>query len=86
MQHSSLTMQNPDAGFAPILVSYACETTGRQIPDGHRRKAMDGDEGEFERNGLPAPSLGASRHAPPALSLSVSNPPPVASAKEANKL
>jgi hypothetical protein len=42
-----------------ILVSYAYDITGRQIPAGYRGLALDGDEAEFERSGLSALSLGA---------------------------
>jgi hypothetical protein len=41
------------------VVDYAYDITGAQIPAGYRGKALDGDEGEFERSGLSALSLGA---------------------------
>jgi hypothetical protein len=41
------------------LINYAYDITGAQIPAGFRGKALDGDEFEFERSGLPALSLGA---------------------------
>lgn len=42
-----------------ILISYAYDTTGIQIPARYRGKALDGDEGAYERSGLSALALGA---------------------------
>jgi hypothetical protein len=54
-----VTFPGGRSGPDVVLVSYAYDTSGAQIPAGYRGKAMDGDEGTFERAGLSALSLGA---------------------------
>ncbi|MGA2589073.1 MAG: hypothetical protein ABSH32_04090 [Bryobacteraceae bacterium] len=55
----SVSLPGHVGGPNVTLVSYAYDTAGAQIPAGFRGKALDGDEGAYERSGLSALALGA---------------------------
>ncbi|MGA2590585.1 MAG: hypothetical protein ABSH32_11755 [Bryobacteraceae bacterium] len=61
--HLSVTLPGGLGGPNVTLVSYAYETSGRQIPAGYRGRALDGDEEAYTaasaRTGVPALALGA---------------------------